>query len=287
MKVSTEISSATRIVGERKAIEMLAKAGFDAMDLSLAYLAKCDWSVSPPTMLKHPLNSSEYVKYVKEIKKIAEDNGLKINQSHAPIPTFIAQIRDSFKRSIECSAIAGAEICVIHPDNNYTAEQNADMYGALLPFAKECGVKIATENMYSWDPQNKCALPAACSSPESFLEHINAVNDPYFVACLDIGHAAMKGVNATPVDMIKTLGNKIEALHIHDNNGITDGHYIPGSGVVDFKGVVKALKDVNYKGYFTLEADAHVNDCNEENIFVAIKELYNSVRKLADDFESL
>ena len=141
--------------------------------------------------------------------------------------------------------------------------------------------------MYSWDMEKKCALPAACSSPKSFLEHINAVDDPYFVACLDIGHAAMKGVNATPVDMIKTLGNKIEALHIHDNNGVTDGHYIPGAGVVDFKGVVKALKEVNYNGYFTLEADGHVKDCNEENIFVAIKELYNSVRKLADDFESL
>lgn len=35
MKISTEIDSIANIVGEEKAIELIAKAGFDAWDFSL------------------------------------------------------------------------------------------------------------------------------------------------------------------------------------------------------------------------------------------------------------
>ena len=35
MKISTEIGSASRKVGEEKAVELIAKAGFDAWDFSM------------------------------------------------------------------------------------------------------------------------------------------------------------------------------------------------------------------------------------------------------------
>ena len=35
MKISTEISSARRLVGEERAVEYVAKAGFDAWDFSM------------------------------------------------------------------------------------------------------------------------------------------------------------------------------------------------------------------------------------------------------------
>lgn len=55
-------------------------------------------------------------------------------------------------------------------------------------------MKIATENMWNWNGEKDEAAPAACSDPESFNAHLDAVNDPFFVACLDIGHAEMKGL---------------------------------------------------------------------------------------------
>ena len=48
-----------------------------------------------------------------------------------------------YKRQAE----AGGKICIIHPDNDKSAAENAEMYLELLPFAKDCGVKIATEKM--------------------------------------------------------------------------------------------------------------------------------------------
>ena len=39
MKISTEIKSAARHVGEEKAVELIAKAGFDAWDLTMSPMA--------------------------------------------------------------------------------------------------------------------------------------------------------------------------------------------------------------------------------------------------------
>jgi len=66
-----------------------------------------------------------------------------------------------------------------------------------------------------------------CAIPDDFIAHIDAVNDEFFSACLDIGHAEMRGSNTSAVDMILSLGNRITALHIHDNDKWHDLHQIP------------------------------------------------------------
>ena len=189
------------------------------------------------------------------------------------------------KRAIECTAIAGGEICVIHPDNFKGAEENAEMYLELLPFAKEYGVKMATENMWCWDNEKDQASAAACSHHGDFLAHIKAVNDPYLVACLDIGHAEMRGLDTTAVQMIETLGDHLAALHIHDNDQWKDSHALPFTMNIDFEGVVRALKKIGYRGWFTLEADRHLTTFNADNIEVGIARMADAARRLAKMFE--
>ena len=43
MKISTEIGSASKIVGEKKAVELVAKAGFDAWDFSMFNMCRYDF----------------------------------------------------------------------------------------------------------------------------------------------------------------------------------------------------------------------------------------------------
>ncbi len=85
-----------------------------------------------------------------------------------------------------------------------------------------------------------CSCAAACSSAENFKEHLDTVNDDCLVACLDIGHAEMKGAGGGAVKMIKTLGPKLQALHLHDNDLLHDSHQIPFSMSIDFNAVVKS-----------------------------------------------
>ena len=275
MKISTEIGSLSNLIGEEKAVEYVAKAGFDAWDYSMFKMIRDE---------NYPLAGNNYLSFARKLKKIGLDNGIVCNQSHAPVSSR-KEIMPYLKRALECTAEAGGKICVIHPQNNGSAEENAEMYFELLPIAKECGVKIATENMWNWDDEKGHSSFAACATPESFCKHIKAVNDENFVACLDIGHAEMKGSDTTAPEMIRALGANLQALHIHDNDKLNDSHQIPFSMNIDFGEIIKALKEIDYKGYFTLEADQYISAYTKENAFEGAKNLCASAKKLADMFE--
>lgn len=286
MKISTEIGSAASQIGEEKAVESVAKAGFDAWDFSMFAMCRYDWGRQALIETDHPLASNRYLSFARKLKQIGLDNGIVCNQSHAPFPSSCPEIRSYFKRAIECTAEAGGSICVIHPDNNKSAQENAEMYWNLLPFAKECGVKIATENMWNWDAQKDESSFASCATAESFVEHLDAVNDDFFVACLDIGHAEMRGSGSGAVRMIHALKNRLQALHIHDNDRWHDSHQIPFSMSIDFEAVVRALKDIGYQGYFTLEADRYLSKYTADELFEGIRELAAAAKRLAELFEA-
>ena len=56
---------------------------------------------------------------------------------------------------------------------------------------------------------------------------------------------------------------------------------------IDFAAVVRALKDIGYKGWFTLEADNYLKSFRKDNIIDGMKDLYSAVRRLADMFEKM
>jgi sugar phosphate isomerase/epimerase len=284
MKISTEIGSISKVVGTEKAVELCGKAGFDAWDFSMFDMHK---ALRLPIPGRARLNSARYLSLARKLKAIGLDNGMVCNQSHAPFPVRLPEVRSVLKLAIECTAEAGGEICVIHPDNNKSAEENAEMFLKLLPFAKSCGVKIATENMWNWNVIKNRSSFAACATGEDFKKHIDVVDDDYFVACLDLGHAEMQGSGDGAVNMIKTLGHRLQALHIHDNDRLHDSHQIPFSMDIDFSAIVKALKEIDYKGYFTLEADRYIKRYDKNNAFEGVVRLKESARRLADEFEAL
>ena len=145
-------------------------------------------------------------------------------------------------------------------------------------------MKIATENMWNWDNEKNQASFAACSSPQDFNAHLDAVNDDSFVACLDVGHAEMRGLNTNAVEMILALKDRLHALHLHDNNLWHDSHQIPFSMQMDFNAIARALKQINYQGDFTLEADRYLSDYSSENILDGLNNLASSARKIVDIF---
>ncbi len=285
MKTSTEIHSAARLVGEEKAIELCAKAGFEGWDFSMFATRTYHWPTGIWLDSGHVLGTDNYLKFARQLKKVAADNGIVCNQSHAPFPTKGPGYMDYLKRSIECTAEVGGEIIIIHPDNDKSPEANAEIYAELLPFAKEHKVKIATENMYNWKPELDQAGFAACATAESFVAHLNALDDAYFVACLDLGHAEIKPAGDGAVPMIRALGSKLQSLHIHDTDQRHDNHQIPFSLKQDFGAMAKALKEIDYKGWFTLEADSYLGKFTAETALDGLKDLHAAARKMELMFE--
>ena len=287
MKISTEIASIAKHVGEKKAVEYVAKAGFDGWDLSMFGMCRYSPSMGGWQEVDSPFAKPDYLKFVRELKQIGLDNGIICNQSHAPFPLKWPGMMDYVKRALECSAEADCPICVVHPINHLGPEENAEIYHELLPVAKSFGLKIATENMWIWDKETDRSVFAACATGKSFCEHIDIVGDEDLVACLDIGHAEMEGSGDGAANMIYALGHRLQALHIHDNDRWHDSHKLPFTMDIDFTAVAKALKDIGYGGWFTLEADRHLAEYAAEDVAAGVVEMADSMRQFVELYESV
>ena len=286
MKISTEIGTLSIRLGEHKAVELVGKAGFDCWDFTVTALCRYNMAKNQINDIEHPLRSKDYLKFVRELRKIGEDYGMTCNQSHAPLPSHPKEVRSYFKRALECTAVAGGKVCVIHPAYDWSDQKNAEMYMELLPFAKACGVKIATENMYNSISEHEVIFGAACCDHKRFPNLVNLVNDDYFVGCVDIGHAELKDLETSAVKIIKALGNKCQALHVHDNDSIHDQHALPFTEKVDFYAIMRALKEINYQGELTMEAISFLYN-KENSTLEGVKKLYSVAKQLADYFDSL
>ena len=75
MKISTEINSAAKIIGEEKAIELYGKAGFDAWDFSMFNMCKFDREKRVGEPSSHPLGGADYLKFARKylnVKKLCK-----------------------------------------------------------------------------------------------------------------------------------------------------------------------------------------------------------------------
>ena len=281
MKISTEIYSAAAIVGEEKAIELIAKAGFDAWDFSMFDMVTCDRKSGEIIYKGHPLESKDAVSFAKRLRKVGEDNGIYCNQSHTAYPLCYKAVRESIYKAIECSAEAGAKIVVVHPDMDASVEENVELYQKYLEFAKGHGVMIATENMLIrrlLDEPSKSSFV----TPERIKPLFDLINDDNFVLCLDVGHAEIGIANTSSLEMIDCFKNKIRALHLHDNDKNLDSHQIPFSMNIDFPPIMRALKETVYNGDLTLESDSFLGSFNRENVLDGLKAMRISVEKLKE-----
>lgn len=251
MEISTEIGSFRACKDNKKILRLLKDSGFTAYDFSM-FRGELEDRL---------IDSDDYKSRAEELKAYADGIGIICNQAHAPFPTAVKgneayneQAFPEIVRAIEVAGILGAKVCVVHPCNDYTAEENAALYRRFEPYARAAGVKIGLENMWNWDRAENHATKAACSRHDNFLAHLSLLDEGVFVACLDIGHAEMRGLETSAVEMIGTLGARLQALHIHDNDLRHDNHALPYTQGIDFSAVISALKGIGYKGDVTLEA---------------------------------
>lgn len=254
MLLSTQSLLMQRTFGYETGVKKLAEIGFDAYDFTMFDMAEQPGD---------PMTRADYKETCRSIRNAADKAGIACNQTHAPFPSVKindrawneTMLNDYLIRSLEVTALLGGEACVIHPCNDWSAEENAEkLYRPLAQHAKRLNVQIAVENMWNYSHEQKRAIPAACSTAEDFVRHMDLLDPERFVACLDIGHAEMLGDCVSAVQLIHALGSRLHCLHVHDNDKMSDWHTIPYTGNIAWDGILQALHDVKYDGDFTFEA---------------------------------
>lgn len=256
MLLSNTTSGLDEYMTDVEIIQFMAKMGYDAFDMSFNYM-----QFKP----EHPMNQDNYREYAKNLRKIADIAGIVCNQAHAPMnskcgePKFDEDFMPMVIRSIEAAAILGAKIIVVHPISCLSYAENAEVlremnikfYKSLIPYCEKFGIKVAIENMWDWSPLVHQCIHCTCSRAEEFCDYIDNIGSEWIVACLDIGHVVLVGEDIS--HMIRMLGSRLQALHIHDNDYRSDLHSIPYLFQIDFEQMTKALAEICYRGDFTYE----------------------------------
>ena len=273
MKLVTMTDNLARRFGIFKALDMIKQAGFDGYDFSMI-------SEKDPDLF-----GDNFATYVQSIRDYADKLGLPCLQAHSPCPLMrtkeqIMPLIGMIKRSIDISAILGCKILVVHPGSFLSAEENKEFYDEFLPYAQQKGIMVATENMFKWKDETETeTVPSACGTADDFVRHMEVIKHPNFTACMDIGHAEMVNCEGAP-KIIRALGDRIGCLHVHDNDKFDDWHTLPFTGKIDWEEVCKALREVNYKGHFTFEADAFLRKFPNELVYDALLLLEKTGRYL-------
>lgn len=289
MKISTSTFDILEHYGDAEGVRVFAEAGFQALDFGMFY------SIDDYRM---KFTDAERVQYYTNLRKVAEDFGIEVYQTHSPMHPYLFtgdekpgnQWLDAQIHAIHASSLMGAKYIVIHPvippEYRYdhfreeTREINYKYYSQLRPYAEEYGVKIAVENMFNWDPEKECICPTVCSSAKEMKDYVDMMGRDWFCNCLDTGHTQLVGL--TPHDMIRELGDYIEILHLHDNDGISDLHQIAHTGITDWDALCQALKEIGYKGTFNFEADCFARQFGPRLFKDAARMLYATGRDLVD-----
>ena len=83
---------------------------------------------------------------------------------------------------------------------------------------------------------------------------------PQLSCHLDVAHAFIEGGMGRIEAYLKRFSPRLIHIHIHDNHGELDEHLPLGSGIIDFKKVVRWLRAIGYNRTITFEVFSSYKD---------------------------
>jgi sugar phosphate isomerase/epimerase len=123
----------------------------------------------------------------------------------------------------------------------------------LAPFAEECGVKIALENMGN---DNFEAIDVL------FSEY-----GPDFLGlCYDSGHGNID--QGRGLDYLDQYKDRLISIHLHDNDGTGDQHNLLFSGTVDWIRLSRILAESSYQKPISMELGMKHSGIDDERLFL-------------------
>jgi protein FrlC len=124
----------------------------------------------------------------------------------------------------------------------------ATLLAALLPKAQACGVRVAIE------PEPGLAV----GSSAEMKALLDRTGSPALAVNLDVGHAFLTDPDVC--DSIRLLGPAIAHTHVEGMAAGVHKHLLPGEGDLDLVAVCRALAEIDYRGYCTIDLFSIADD---------------------------
>lgn len=180
-----------------------------------------------------------YFRDKKTFVSLAKEFGLGVDNIHLPYEDCNllwsdktsereAYVNELIKYLEGCKS-SGAEKVVMH--TNRSSLSDADYkngyksFDKIINFAEDIKIKIAVENTRKFN----------------YTEFIlNEFNSEYLGFCYDSSHDFINGESKG--EILSKWKNRLFCVHLSDNDGTDDKHWLPKKGIVDFKSIVNTIK---------------------------------------------
>ena len=280
-RIAVQTGGPEELLGTKETYRKIREWGFDAVDVNIDHLLKyrdiCEGNI-PDVLVR---GGEACMELFRPWAEAAKEYGVDNYQAHAPFPSLVyppeseinGRMIEVLKNMIRGCDRINCRNLIIHPfflgyDHQLSAEEewdiNLESYSRLIPVAKEYGVTICLENMFSGHRGKIYA--ACCSDIETACRYIDELNriagDRTFGFCLDTGHLLLCGLD--PYKAVTKLGSRISAFHIHDNDGWEDAHLAPYMGILDWDRFCAGVRAIGYDKTLSFETFNVWNRVNPE-----------------------
>lgn len=184
-----------------------------------------------------------------EVMDLINEIGLEVENIHVPYENAndLWSEDDNVRKAIVDKYIEWISDChnyripimVMHTTKGYfddINESGLESLREIVKVAESLGVIVAIEN-------------TRVDKATGYL--LSNIDSKSLGLCFDSSHAQLYSYNTT--DMIDKFGDRIVALHLSDNDGKADRHWLPGEGIIDWDNVMAKFKENGFSGNISLE----------------------------------
>jgi len=150
-----------------------------------------------------------------------------------------ASMTDYLIQCVKDCAVAEVPAIVVHLTTGKTPPpfnaMGLDRIKRIVEQAERLNANIALENL---------------RKPEYLEFVLGEIDSPRLGFCYDSGHHLLYAPNE---DLLGKYGDRLMAIHLHDNDGSADQHLLPFDGNIDWIKTMGAIKATGYSGGVSLE----------------------------------
>ena len=204
--------------------------------------------------------ANEYHLYIENVHADMENS----NFLWVPDASGDEKAEELIQAIIDCKTY-GIKCMVIHLTNGNEPPEISDIgllrMEKIFLTAKRHEITLAIENVRT----------------EKHIRYIlDHYHDEHIGFCLDTGHA---NIWFKDTDWLSLYGDRLAAVHLHDNNGINDEHSVPFMGNLGWNEIMYQLSRSLYHGPLTLETE-YRGDENFEYLEKFLKDSFDAGLRL-------
>lgn len=204
---------------------------------------------------------AEMEKHCNMVRQAAANQGIEIHQVHGPWPTDDTseekreKVKDYMHRAVYGCHLMGSRYLVVHPqmpygwrneeDPAFSRAKTKELLLDLIPDCEKYGVTVCLENMPMIDHK--------ISPMSQIVDLVAEIDHPLVGICMDTGHCNVFGDDLG--EMVKICAPYLKVLHVHDNDGRRDWHWLPYTGTANWEGFIEALAEVDFQGVISFETE--------------------------------